>query len=185
VRGIPENLEASVPRFLLSVVLSSLSVMSCGGGGETKSAVPTGAPTRPSGKGACALLLQAEVDWVFGTPVGAGSSETLDGGVELCTWPAGEDPALLVQVGPEAPSATAAVDLGEGYRIVEIEGMSGPAALAIETKGKGTVAVLALNASNKTFTLSPIGLGVEDGSERLQKLKEILELVVKRSSSAS
>lgn len=171
-------------RPVLSVVLASFSIMSCGGG-DTKNAVPSGVPSPPSGRGACAFLLQAEVDWIFGTKVGAGADETLEGGIELCSWPAGENPALLVQVGPAAPSAAAAVDLGEGYRIVELEGMSGPAALAISTEGEATVAVLALNAANRTVTLSPIGLGVQEGSERLEKLKEILELAARRSSSAS
>jgi hypothetical protein len=129
--------------------------------------------------------MQAEVDGIFGAPVGAGSSESLEGGVQLCTWPAGEDPALLVQIGPALPTVNAAVDLGDGYRTVEIAGMSGPAALALETGEKETVAVLAMNASNRTVILSPVGLGVENGTDRLEKLKELVELVARRPAASN
>jgi hypothetical protein len=126
--------------------------------------------------------MQDEVDGIFGSPVGEGASESLQGGVELCTWPAGEDPALLLQIYPAASNVTAAVDLGEGYRTVEIEGMSGPAALSLED-GKETVAVLAMSASDRTLTVSPIGLGIANGSERLEKLKALLELAATRPRS--
>jgi hypothetical protein len=168
----------------VSAVLVSAAIVGCGG--EEAEREPAGAAAgKPSGKGACALLMQAEVDGIFGASVGAGSSESLGEGVELCTWPAGEDPALLVQVGPALPTATAAVDLGQGYRVVEIAGMSGPAALALETGEKETVAVLAMIAANKTVTLSPIGLGVEQGSKRLEELKKLVELVAKRDGNPS
>ena len=170
-------------RHVVSVVLVCLAIAGCGGGGEAER--PAGAATRPSGKGACALLMQAEVDGIFGAPVGAGSSESLEGGVQLCTWPAGEDPALLVQIGPALPTVNAAVDLGDGYRTVEIAGMSGPAALALETGEKETVAVLAMNASDRTVILSPVGLGVENGTDRLEKLKELVELVAKRPAASN
>jgi hypothetical protein len=126
--------------------------------------------------------MQEEIDGIFGTPVGEGSSESLEGGVELCTWPAGEEPALLFQIDPAASNVTAAVELGDGYRTVEVEGMSGPAALSVEA-GKETVAVLALSASGRTFTVSPIGLGIANGSEKLEKLKALLELAAKRPVS--
>ena len=175
--------EENVSRHVVSVVLVCLAIAGCGGGGEAER--PAGAATRPSGKGACALLMQAEVDGIFGAPVGAGSSESLEGGVQLCTWPAGEDPALLVQIGPALPTVNAAVDLGDGYRTVEIAGMSGPAALALETGEKETVAVLAMNASNRTVILSPVGLGVENGTDRLEKLKELVELVARRPAASN
>ncbi len=169
---------------VMGAILVSAAIVGCGGGGKAERE-SGGADARPSGKGACALLMQAEVDGIFGTPVGAGASESLEGGVELCTWPAGEDPALLMQIEPARPSATDAVDLGEGYRVVEIEGMSGPAALALELGDKETVAVLALNTADKTITLSPVGLGIENDFGRLEELKKLAELVAKRSSSPS
>jgi hypothetical protein len=164
----------------LSLFLVSAAIVGCGGGGEAKRK-PTLVDDRPSGKGVCAFLMQTEVDGIFGTQVGAGASESLAGGTELCSWPAGEDPALLVQIGPALPTATAAVDLGAGYRVVELSGMSGPAALAVETGQKETVAVVAMNVADKTVTLSPVGLGVEHGSPRMEKIKELVELVAQRS----
>ncbi len=176
-------------RQVVSVVLVCAALAGCGGGGgepETSGAAerPSG-PSGPSGKGACALLMQSEVDGIFGMPVGAGTSESLEGGVELCTWPAGEDPALLVQVGPALPAVTAAVDLGDGYRTVEVPGMSGPAAIALEAGEKETVAVLAMNAADRTVILSPVGLGVENGTDRLEKLKALVELAAKRPTAPS
>jgi len=171
-----------VSRHVVSIVMACVTFAGCGGGGEAERDAAA-RPSGPSGKGACALLMQAEVDGIFGAPVGAGASESLEGGVELCTWPAGEDPALLVQIGPALPAVTAAVDLGEGYRTVEIAGMSGPAALALETGEKETVAVLALNAPDKTVILSPVGLAVENGTDRLEKLKALVELVAKRPAA--
>ena len=171
-------------RQVVSVVLACVTFVGCGGGGEAERE-GAGAAGRPSGKGACALLTQAEVDGIFGAPVGAGSGESLEGGVELCTWPAGEAPALLVQIGPALPTVTAAVDLGDGYRTVELAGMSGPAALALEAGEKETVAVLAMNASDRTVILSPVGLGVENGTDRLEKLKALVELVAKRPTASS
>ena len=171
-------------RHVVPIVLVSLAIAGCGGGGGAERE-SSGAAARPSGKGACALLMQEEVDGIFGAPVGAGSSESLEGGVQLCTWPAGEDPALLVQIGPALPTVNAAVDLGDGYRTVEIAGMSGPAALALESGEKETVAVLAMNASDRTVILSPVGLGVENGTDRLEKLKELVELVARRPAASN
>lgn len=142
-----------------------------------------GAPTRPSGKGVCGLLMQAEVDEIFGTSVGAGASESLEDGSQLCSWPANEDAALLLQVGPAVANLTDAVALGDGYRVSELSGMTKPAAIAIQEatgKTKAQVAVVALNASDKTIILSPIGLGVQEGTDRFERLKSLMELVAER-----
>jgi hypothetical protein len=167
-----------VARRLVSAILLFRAVAGCGAEKEAERESSDRASV-PSGEGACALLMQPEVDGIFGASVGAGSNESLEAGVELCTWPAGEDPALLLQIGPAISAVTTAVDLGEGYRTVEIEGMSGPAALSLES-GTDTVAVLAMTASDKTVTVSPIGLGIPNGSDKLEKLKGLLELVATR-----
>jgi hypothetical protein len=137
----------------------------------------------PGGTGACALLTQAEVDEIFQTPVGKGASESLEDGSELCSWPAGEDPALLLQVGPLVSDIRAAVDLGEGYRVTDVAGMSGPAAVALglgEPAGEGSVALLAMNAGDRTVTLSPVGLGVKAETERYETLKAMVERAAER-----
>jgi hypothetical protein len=166
---------------MVSVILLCFGLAGCGGGETVETRTAQAAP-QPSGEGACALLMQSEVDDIFGESVGRGSRESLEGGVELCTWPMGEDPALLLQTAPASSTVTAAVDLGEGYRTVEIQGMSGPAALSLLAleEGRDTVAVLALTASDRTLTVSPIGLGILNGSAKLEKLKALLELAAKR-----
>jgi hypothetical protein len=131
----------------------------------------------------CALLTQAEVDEIFQTPIGAGANESLEDGSELCSWPPGEDAALLLQVGPLVSDIAAAVDLGEGYRVVDVPGMSGPAAAALglgEPAGEGSVALLALNTTDRTVTLSPVGLGVKADTQRFERLKTLLERVAER-----
>lgn len=150
----------------------------CGGGREESP--KGGAAQRPSGKGACALLMQSEVDELFGAPIGAGKSESLEDGSELCSWPSNEDPAFLLQVAPASADLNAAVDLGEGYRIAEVPGLSGPAAMAVGTGEDDTVAVLAMNVSEKTLTLSPIGLGLKDGTDRFQRFKALVDLAAGR-----
>lgn len=170
-----------MPRDIVSVIVLCFGVAGCGGGETVDTRTAQAAP-EPSGEGACALLMQSEVDDIFGESVGRGSRESLEGGVELCTWPMGEDPALLLQTGPASSTVTAAVDLGEGYRTVEIQGMSGPAALSL-LDGRDTVAVLALTASDRTLTVSPIGLGILNGSAKLEKLKALLELAATRPLS--
>jgi hypothetical protein len=168
----------------VGVIVLCFGLAGCGGGETVDTRTAQAAP-QPSGEGACALFMQSEVDDLFGESVGRGSRESLEGGVELCTWPMGEDPALLLQTGPASSTVTAAVDLGEGYRTVVIQGMSGPAALSLLAleEGRDTVAVLALTASDRTLTVSPIGLGILNGSAKLEKLKALLELAATRPLS--
>ena len=148
--------------------------------GASSSASSSGART-PSGEGACALLMQSEVDELFRTGVGAGVHETLDEQTELCSWPANEDAAMLVQVSPTSGDIRAAVDMGTGYDVVAIDGMKGPAAASVEqADGDGDVVVVAMAVNGKTVTLSPVGLGVAHGSERFERLKAILNAVADR-----
>jgi hypothetical protein len=109
--------------------------------------------TRGRRHGRGLLFHAGEVDGISGRR--RRLERALEGGVELCTWPAGEDPALLVQIGPALPTVAAAVALGDGYRTVELDGMSGPAALALEAGEKETVAVLAMSPDK----FGPVGLG--------------------------
>jgi hypothetical protein len=125
--------------------------------------------------------MQGEVDELFGASVGAGVDESLSDGSELCSWPAGEDPSLLLQVGAAAPDIRAAVDLGEGYRVAEIPGMSGPAAVTTEASdSEQTVTILGMNVGEKSIIVSPVGLGLQAGSPRFERLKELLGVVAQR-----
>ena len=169
--------------FVASVMVAML-VFGCGGGGHESGTAKGPRPGGRAGAGACALLLQSEVDEIFGVPIGAGTNESLGDGAELCSWPANEDPALLLQVGPAVANLNTAVDLGEGYRIAEIPGMKGPAAMAVELArdphAEETVALVAMNVSQKTVTLSPVGLGVKEGTDRFERLKALVERVAGR-----
>ena len=165
-----------------------LALVGCGGGesGESDRAAPSpGAPaagsSRPSGNGACGLMMQSDVDELFGTGVGAGVDETLDGGISICSWPSGDEPSLLLQISPATSDIRADVDLGDGYRVVEIAGMSGPAAAAIEeADGSEAVVVFALAAGDTTITVSPFGLGIAADSPQFEELKALLDRIASR-----
>ena len=162
-----------------------LALVACGGGESDNGAPSRGAPTagnsKPSGNGACGLLMQSEVDELFGTDVGAGVDETLDGDVQICSWPSGDEPSLLLQVSPGSSEIRAAVDLGDGYRVVDIAEMSGPAAAALEeADGPETVVVFAITAGDKMVTVSPIGLGIAADSPQFDALKILLDRIASR-----
>ena len=164
------------------------SMAACGGGDTKRETPETGVAgnTRPSGNGACGLMMQSEVDELFGTSVGAGAAESLDGGdIEICTWPAGEDPALLLQISPASDDIRQAVDLGEGFRVADVAGMSGRAAAALEqADGDQAVAVIAMTSGERTITVSPIGLGMLEGTPSFEKLKAIVDEIASRLESS-
>ena len=177
---------------LRALCLFGVALAACGGSGSEKTppASESAKNTKPSGTGVCALLMQHEVDELFGTAIGFGANETLeegDGGrVELCSWPADGDPALLVQVSPANPDILAAVDLGEGFRTAELSGLSGPAAVATEVAdGNGAVAVVALTRGERTLVVSPIGLGMTESSPRFERLKELVDAMASRLDLSS
>jgi hypothetical protein len=124
--------------------------------------------------------MQSEVDDLFGTRVGAGVDETLEGDVSICSWPSGDEPSLLLQVSPGSSEIRAAVDLGDGYRVVEISEMSGPAAAIEEADGPEAVVVFAIAAGDKTVTVSPFGLGIAADSAQFEELKALLDRVASR-----
>ena len=162
----------------------ALTLLACSGG-ESDHAAPaqtaTGGNSRPSGNGACGLMMQGEVDELFGASVGAGVDETIDGGVELCSWPSGDEPSLLLQISPESSDIRAAVELGDGYRVVDVADMSGPAAAAIEeADGPNAVIVFAMTVREKTVTVSPIGLGIAVDSPQFDALKAMMDRVGER-----
>lgn len=159
----------------------------CGDGpAESESAAGTqtassSRPSGPSGSGACALLMQTEVDELFGTAIGVGVDEVLEGGVEICSWPADEEPSLLLQISDASPDIHAAVDLGPGFRVVDVADMAGRAAAAVEdADGPEAVVVLALTTDTKTVTLSPVGLGITEDSDKFQRVKAITNAVPSR-----
>ena len=164
--------------FVLALIL-----VACGGGDSDKAAPAqsSAGSSRPSGNGACGLMMQSEVDDLFGTRVGAGVDETLEGDVSICSWPSGGEPSLLLQVSPGSSEIRSAVELGDGYRVVEIAEMSGPAAAAIEeADGPEAVVVFAIAAGDKTVTVSPFGLSIAADSAQFEELKALLDRVASR-----
>jgi hypothetical protein len=164
-----------------------LALSACGGGDPDSAAPGSGTRTasgpQPSGNGACALLMQNEVDGLFGASVGAGVDEVLDGGVQICSWPAGDEPSLLLQISGVSPNIRAAVDLGDGFRVVEITDMAGAAAAAIEqSDGPEAVVVVALTTDDKTVTVSPVGLGITEDSPKFQTIKTLTSSISSRLS---
>lgn len=174
-------------RLVLRGVFVALAFTTIGcGGGDSSDPAASSSPQaagsmRPSGNGACGLMMQGEVDELFGTGVGAGANETLEGGVEICSWPAGDEPSLLLQISAGGADIRAAVDLGAGYRVVDVEEMSGPAAVAVEeADGPETVLVFALDSGEKTVTISPVGLGVDASSPKFEALKALMDTIASR-----
>ena len=153
----------------------------CGGNEaeNPKSAASSNKSSTPSGQGACGLLMQSEVDEIFGSPAGFGMHESLEDGVQLCSWPSDGDPKLLLQISTASADIRAAVDLGEGYRVADVSEMDGSAAMAIELaqpdKGlEESVAILAMSSGDTTVTVSPIGLGLREGTPQFERLKDLV-----------
>lgn len=162
-------------------LLLALPVLGCGGGGGNSPAANANTDvSAPSGEGVCALLLQGEVDELFGSPAGLGAAESLGDGVELCSWPPGDDPWLMVQVGPAAGDIRQAVALGDGFEVRDISGLPGPAAMAVDVGESGFVAVVAVQAGAKTLTVSPIGLGIPPSGPQFERLVSTISLMTGR-----
>jgi len=162
---------------LIAFTLALAGCGASGGDGDPGGGGASSKSDQPGGKGPCALLLQGEVDELFGSAVGPGLDEDLGEGVALCTWPAKAAPRLLLQVGPATEDIRGEVDLGEGYLVSELPGMTGPAAVALlEPSGDApaTVAVVALKAGDRTLVVSPIGLDVAEAGPPFERFKAIV-----------
>lgn len=168
-------------RDILGGVLLAALAAACGRlSEEMKSRPPASAPSE---KKACDLVTQEEVDGIFEAPVGAGTDEMLGDGSLLCSWPAGNQPKLVLKVSTVVPEVNRAVDLGGGYRVAFLADMGGPAAMAVAPGEPGqeeTVALLALNAGNWTLTINPFQLRVKTGTERFERLKVLLQYAAER-----
>lgn len=166
---------------MIAAVTVAVLATACGGGGpEPSSGGSSSSATRPSGRGVCGLLMQGEVDALFGKSTGAGDDEALDDSSELCSWPSGDTPQLMLQVGPSAGGAVReAVDLGAGYRVVDVEGLDGSSAMAIQEADEA-VAIVALETGEKTIVISPIGLGIREGTPEFDELKNTLSAAASR-----
>lgn len=126
----------------------------------------------------CNLLTQAEVDSLFGKPVGAGKPDLAVPHVQGCIWPATGIPSFILQVLPAPASVHSSIDPGEGYQVIDLEGLGDQAAVAIQQAnpqyGTATgVAILGLAKGDYMVTLSPVRLDIQEGSPQFELLKQL------------
>ncbi len=126
----------------------------------------------------CSLLTQAEVDSLFGKPVGAGKPDLAVPHVQGCIWPATGIPSFILQVLPAPASVHSSIDPGKGYQVIDLEGLGDQAAVAIQQANPqyGTaagVAILGLAKGDYMMTLSPVRLGIQEGSPQFELLKKL------------
>ena len=167
---------------LLFVMLSTLSACDKG----EKAAADT-AQSQSKAIDACSLLTQAEVDGLFGSSPGPGGP----GGavpvpqVRQCVWPAEGISSLILQVLPAPANVRASIDPGEGYRVIDLDGLSGPAAVAIQQANpkfgiSEGVAIIGVAKGDSMVTLSPVRLDIKEGSARFESLKKLADSAAQR-----
>ena len=133
----------------------------------------------------CNLLTQAEVDSLFGKAMGAGRVDTAVPHVQGCVWPADGVANLIVQVLPAPADVHKSIDPGQGYKLIDLDGMSGQAAVAIQqpnpqyglTEG---VAILGIEKGDYMLTLSPVMLNIKEGSAQFENLRKIADAAAQR-----
>lgn len=165
---------------LLSVTVPFLA--SCnegdkGAGGETSTTVAS--------VDVCNLLTQAEVDALFGKAVGAGRVDTAVPHVQGCVWPANGVADLIVQVLPAPADVHKSIDPGEGYKVIDLNGMSGQAAVAIQQANPKYglvegVAILGIAKGEQMLTVSPARLNIQEGSAQFETLKKAADAAAQR-----
>jgi hypothetical protein len=138
---------------------------------------------------ACALLKQEEVDRLFGQPVGPGRPDSPVAHIQGCVWPAEGAPKFLLQVTPAPTDVKNSIDPGEGYRVINVEGLSGKAAVAIQLANpkyniKEGIAMIGIARGGHMVTLSPVMLDIQEGSPQFELLKKLADSAAQKLSSA-
>jgi len=132
-------------------------------------------------KDACALVTQDEIDSLFSAPVGPGRSVASISGFPECVWPAKGVPKFMLHILPSSSGKiTEAINPGQGYRVYNIKGLRGEAAVAIQQANpkygiKEGVAIFAIRAKNFTLSFSPVNLDIQEGSPKFEVLKKIAD----------
>lgn len=158
---------------LFFLMLPSLSA--CGKGAAGPGAEKAGETKQAD---VCGLLTQAEVDSLFGKPAGAGRPDFAVPHVQGCVWPAKGAPSLILQVLPAPANVHSSIDPGKGYRVIDLEGLGDQAAVAIQQANPqygiaAGVAILGLAKGGCMVALSPVRLGIQEGSPQLERLKKL------------
>ncbi len=133
----------------------------------------------------CNLLTQAEVDSLFGKAMGAGRVDAAVPHVQGCVWPASGVANLIVQVLPAPADVHKSIDPGKGYKVLDLDGMSRQAAVAIQQPNpqyglSEGVAILGIAKGDYMLTLSPVMLNIKEGSAQFENLKKIAAAAAQR-----
>ena len=134
---------------------------------------------------ACNLLTQEEVDGLFVESPGPGGPNSPAPHIQGCVWPAEGISSLILQVLPAPADLHKSIDLGSGYRLIDVEGMSGQAVAVIQqgnpeygiTKG---LAIFGIVKDDYMLTLSPVRLDIQEGSAQFELLKELADKAIHR-----
>ncbi len=155
---------------LFGLVLASLSACDSDQKSSRKAAV--------NNIDACSLLTQQEIDGLFDHPIGSGKLDSPNPRIRQCLWPAEGVPKLILQVLPTPVELKKAIDMGKGYRLLEIKGLGFEAVAAIQEANpqyqtKEGVAILGVRKGDYILSLSPVKLEIHEGSARFETLKQL------------
>ncbi|MES9906370.1 MAG: hypothetical protein ABW168_27275 [Sedimenticola sp.] len=134
---------------------------------------------------ACSLVTQEAVDSLFAESPGPGGSSSPTPDIQGCVWPAEGLSRLILQVLPAPASVRDSIDLGDGYRIIDVEGLSGQAAAAIQKENPeygitSGLAIFGIVKDDYMVTLSPVRLNIKERSPQFELLKELANSAVQR-----
>ncbi|MEJ1354173.1 MAG: hypothetical protein RPU64_14955 [Candidatus Sedimenticola sp. (ex Thyasira tokunagai)] len=75
--------------------------------------------------------------------------------------------------------------MGDGYRVIDVEGLSGQAAAAIQQENPkygitSGLAIFGIVKDDYMVTLSPVRLNIKEGSPQFELLKELANSALQR-----
>lgn len=134
---------------------------------------------------ACGLLTQEEIYRLFGQPAGPGRPDSPAAHIQGCVWPADGPPKFMLQVTPAPNNVKNSIDPGEGYRVIDVKGLSGKAAAAIQLANPKYnimegVAILGIVSGGYMVTLSPVMLDIQEESPKFELLKKLADSAAKK-----
>ncbi|MEJ1297068.1 MAG: hypothetical protein RPU64_16220 [Candidatus Sedimenticola sp. (ex Thyasira tokunagai)] len=134
---------------------------------------------------ACSLLTQEEVDGLFTESPGPGGVSSPTPNIQGCVWPAEGISSLILQVLSAPASVRSSIDMGDGYRVIDVEGLSGQAAAAIQQENPeygiaSGLAIFGIVKDDYMVTLSPVRLNIKEGSPQFELLKELANSAAQR-----
>ena len=91
----------------------------------------------------------------------------------------------MLQVVPAPADVKSSIDPGEGYRVIDVKGLSGKAAAVIQLANPKYnipegVAMLAIARGKQMVILSPVMLDIQEGSPQFELLKKLADSAAQR-----